>query len=168
MNWKVRGACAVLILFALYSFVVPAGGVAHAATLSPKTPLPGPSGYYYAVNCCTSNLYTTVDSIHILGPASGHIDSTYSFSASWSANVGISYQAVQATVGFSLSYTWSINPGCSLQPPNGRWAWLDFQEVYFVQYFDVYWHSYYTGKNTYAGGGSAQTHNFWQCIWYYG
>ncbi|HEY6408875.1 MAG TPA: hypothetical protein VIY29_15545, partial [Ktedonobacteraceae bacterium] len=132
MNWKVRGVCAVFILFALFGFVVPTGGVAHAATRSAAAPanllsaeIPacrGPCGYYYAVNCCTSNLYIDVDKIHILGPASGHIDSNFSFSASWSANVGIGWQAVQSTVGFSLSYTWSINPGCSLQPPNNRWA----------------------------------------------
>ncbi len=141
--------------------------VASSAAAHPQAPsCCGPSGYYYAVNCCTSQVYSDVDMISCLGPATCSINYTFSFSASWTANVGISASAVQASVGFSLSYSWSITPGCSITPPYGVSQTLDFQEVYFRQYFDVYWHSYYNGSNTYSGSGWAQTHSFWQCVWW--
>lgn len=125
----------------------------------------GPSqGYQYIVNCCTSQLYVTESTTYARGPAQAGGYAEFSVDSSWEASVGVSIDLVEASVGFSVTQTLTRGGTCSYTPPNGVLGWVNTDAVFFVQYFDIYWHNSVTGKNTYQGGGSARQFQYFQCF----
>lgn len=178
MRWK-RYLTLTLALFLISAWFVSFGGVAHAASVQTNSqPAPTPTkttshakairhppdeGYQYTVECCTSDLYVEMSQTTGYGPTQLEAEGSFNVSSSWSASVGISLDLVNATVGFNADASVTRGGACYYTPPNGVSGTVEIDAVYYVVYFDIYWHDSVTGVNTYQGGGSAQEFSYFQC-----
>lgn len=161
MYWKRHLILPTLVLFLLGILFISSGGIAHAASLQPH---PQDEGYQYTEVCCTSDLYIEMSENQALGPGTAEADGSFNVSSSWSASVGISVDLVDATVGFNAEQSVTRGGACYYTPPSGVWGTVEIDAVYYVVYFNIYWHDSVTGSNTYQGDGSAQQFSHFQCF----
>lgn len=164
MLWKRYLTLPTLALFLIFTLFISFGGIAYAAPPKRHTPPhPPDQGYQYGVKCCTSNSYVDMADTTSTGPTQAEAEGSFNVSSSWSADVGVSVSIVNATVGFDATQSVTRGGACYYTPPRGVSGTVEIDAVYYVVYFNVYWHDSVTGRNSYQGDGNAQQFSYFQC-----
>lgn len=88
------------------------------------------------------------------GPATATMTIKESISATWSSNTGISASTVSASLGFSVTKSFTVSDSYKVSVPKGKTYTIVARPIYMAYNFDV-WYSPLIGKDYKAGTGSA-------------
>lgn len=66
------------------------------------------------------------------------LSANYTNQAVWDATVEVDASIVSASVGFSLSESWSFSSSTTYTPPNGKFGWIRAYKKYREYDFDIY------------------------------
>jgi hypothetical protein len=113
------------------------------------------SNCYYVQNVRrTGTNYSYVTSVAGWGPSTITLSLTRSVSNGYSANVGVSAQAVSAGVGFNVQYTQSVTYSNAVQVPWGQCWRITAYDTFGIYAYDVMFNPFF-GDAYRAGYGNA-------------
>jgi hypothetical protein len=156
MERCVKVVMSFVLVVVCFSFAF--AGTASAHTSTPAGVKNGAPVVIQNVTCCGED-DTALRAVQLFPQTSGSITNSYTISNSFSANVGVDVKAVSASVGFSVSQSYTITADCSANNTTNQLQTLSYYAIYTVYDFEL-WQA---GKK--VGVGSANRYNYDQCFY---
>ena len=148
----------VIIALSFSAFTAPR---AHAAVRPVTHVSVGPRnqayGYYYLTNVSVDGEEDVLEiSVDIAPGVDTTITKSWTATNSWGANISIAKSIVTAGLNFDVTASTSWTVSCHADNTSSYYKTLYFDSVFSNYTFNIYYHSYITGKNTYEGAGWAE------------